>query len=128
MNFNLLAAQAQTTANAGSQSIILIIYIVVIIAALYFFMIRPNKKKQKKEDEMRNSIEVGNEILTIGGIFGKVVAVKEDSFIVESGPERSKIRIAKWAIQQNFSAKEAEPKETIKAKKEKKDKKNRGEE
>lgn len=122
MFYNLLSG---TTPNStGTSSIVLIIYIVVIIAAMYFFMIRPNKKKQQKEEEMRNSIEVGNEILTIGGIYGKIVAVKEDSFIIESGPDRAKIRIAKWAIQQNFSAKEPEPKETIKAKK---DKKNRGE-
>lgn len=116
MNFNLL-----TNTNAtASSSWILVIYIVIIVAAMYFFMIRPNKKKQQKEEQMRNSVEVGNEILTIGGIFGKVVAVKEDSFIIESGPERSKTRIAKWAVQQNFSAKEPEPKEVIKGKKTKK--------
>ncbi len=126
MIFNLLS-NTNAAGDTGSSTIILVVYIVIIVAAMYFFMIRPNKKKQKQEEEMRNSVEVGNEILTIGGIFGKVVAVKEDSFIVESGPERSKIRIAKWAIQQNFSAKEAEPKETLKAKKAKKDKENRGE-
>lgn len=124
MNFNLLAKQA---AGGGSQTMLLIVYIVIIVAAMYFFMIRPNKSKQKKEEAMRNSIEVGNEILTIGGIFGKVVAVKEDSFVIETGPERAKIRIAKWSIQQNFSAKEPEPKEIIKAKKEKKEKKNKEE-
>ena len=106
----------------GNDAMIMIIYLVVIFGAMYFFMIRPNKKKQQKEEEMRNSIEVGNEILTIGGIYGKIVAVKEDSFIIESGPDRAKIRIAKWAIQQNFSAKEPEPKETLKAKKSKKEK------
>ena len=129
MNFNLLSSAAASNAAGanGSSTWILVVYIVVIVAAMYFFMIRHNKKKQQKEEQMRNSVEVGNEILTIGGIFGKVVAVKEDSFIVESGPERSKIRIAKWAIQQNFSVKEPEPKETLKAKKTKKDKENRGE-
>lgn len=118
MNFNLL----ENTANQTSGSWILIVYIVIIVAVMYFFMIRPNKKKQQQEEQMRNSVEVGNEILTIGGIFGKVVAVKEDSFIIESGPERAKIRIAKWAIQQNFSVKEAEPKDVIKGKKSKKSK------
>lgn len=118
MNFNLL----ENTANQTSGSWILIVYIVIIVAVMYFFMIRPNKKKQQQEEQMRNSVEVGNEILTIGGIFGKVVAVKEDSFIIESGPERAKIRIAKWAIQQNFSVKEAEPKDVIRGKKSKKSK------
>lgn len=117
MFYNLLSGTTGATQQGGSSSIILIIYIVVIIAAMYFFMIRPNKKKQQKEEDMRNSIEVGNEILTIGGIYGKVVAVKEDSFIIESGPEKAKIRISKWAVQQNFNAKEPEPKEKIKAKK-----------
>lgn len=119
MYFNLLATNNANAAN-GASTIMMIVWIVIIFAAMYFFMIRPNKKKQQQEEAMRNSIEIGNEILTIGGIFGKVVAVKEDSFIIESGPERSKTRVAKWAIQQNFSVKESEPKEIIKAKKEKK--------
>ena len=123
MNFNFLATN--TNANAGGGSWILIVYIVIIVAAMYFFMIRPNKKKQKKEEEMRNSIEVGNEIITIGGIFGKIVAVKEDSFVIETGPERAKLRIAKWAIQENFSTKSDEPKEIIKPKKEKKNNKSK---
>lgn len=122
MNLNLLSN------GMGGETIMLIVYIAIIAAAMYFFMIRPNKKKQQKEEQMRNSIEVGNEILTIGGIFGKVVAVKEDSFIIESGPDRSKIRIAKWSIQQNFNAKEPEPKEILKGKKEKKEKEDKKEE
>ena len=118
MFYNLLTNTSGAAQQpGGSSSIILIIYIVVIVAAMYFFMIRPNKKKQQQEENMRNSIEVGNEILTIGGIYGKVVAVKEDSFIIESGPEKAKIRISKWSVQQNFNAKEPEPKEKIKAKK-----------
>ena len=122
MFYNLLSGTTPTTQQpGGSSSIILIIYIVVIVAAMYFFMIRPNKKKQQKEEDMRNSIEVGNEILTIGGIYGKVVAVKEDSFIIETGPEKAKMRISKWAVQQNFNAKEPEPQEKIKAKKKSKD-------
>ena len=117
MFYNLLSGTTPTPQPGNSSSIILIIYIVVIVAAMYFFMIRPNKKKQQKEEDMRNSIEVGNEILTIGGIYGKVVAIKEDSFVIETGPEKAKMRISKWSIQQNFSVKEPEPKEKIKAKK-----------
>ncbi len=125
MNFNLLAGNASQNASNSSSggSVLLIVYIVIIVAAMYFFMIRPNKKKQKKEEEMRNSIEVGNEIITIGGIFGRIVAVKEDSFVIETGPERAKLRISKWSIQENLTAKaSAETKETIKPKKEKKKK------
>ena len=52
---------------------------------------------------MRNNIQIGDEIITIGGIYGRVVAVKEDSFIIESGPDRSKYRMARWAIQTNLT-------------------------
>lgn len=117
MFYNLLSEQTESGMSLGGFGIV-IVY-VVIIALMYFVMIRPNKKKQQKEEQMRNSVETGNEILTFGGIYGKVVAVKEDSFVIETGPDRTKMRIAKWAIQQNLSAKEPEPKETIKAKKKK---------
>ena len=84
----------------------LVIYIVVIIAIFYFVMIRPQKKQRKKEEEMRNNIQVGDDIITIAGVYGRIVAVKEDSFIIESGPDRSKQRIARWAIQQNLTVHE----------------------
>lgn len=82
---------------------VMIIYLVLIFAFMYFVLIRPQRKKQKKEEEMRNNIQVGDEIITIGGIYGRIVAVKEDSFIIESGPDRSKQRIARWAMQQNLT-------------------------
>ena len=81
---------------------VMIIYLVLIFAFMYFVLIRPQRKKQK-EEEMRNNIQVGDEIITIGGIYGRIVAVKEDSFIIESGPDRSKQRIARWAMQQNLT-------------------------
>lgn len=85
---------------------VMIIYIVALFAIMYFLMIRPQRKKQKEEERMRNNLQVGDEILTIGGIYGKIVAMKEDSFILESGPDRAKIRVAKWALQQNFTVHE----------------------
>ncbi len=84
----------------------MVIYIVVIIAFFYFVMLRPQKKQRKKEEEMRNNVQVGDDIITIAGVYGRVVAVKEDSFIIESGPDRSKQRIARWAIQQNLTVHE----------------------
>lgn len=101
--FNLLL---DTPAGQGAQkgsSLFMIIYIVVILAVMYFLLIRPQKKKQKKEEAMRNNIQVGDEILTIGGIYGRVMSVKEDSMIIESLGDHSKQRIAKWAIQQNLT-------------------------
>ncbi len=91
----------------GSSSIlVIIVYVVIIGAAMYFILIRPQRKKQKAEAKMRDNVQVGDEILTIGGIYGKIIAMKEESFIIESGPDRAKIRVAKWALQQNFTVHE----------------------
>ena len=95
---NLMAAQS------GSQQWwVLIIYVVIIGAAMYFILIRPQRKKQKEEKKLLDATQIGDEILTIGGIYGKIVAVKEESYIIETGPDRARIRVAKWAMQQNFT-------------------------
>ena len=86
--------------NPGGGMLMMVIYMVVIIGAMYLFMIRPQKKKQKQEEAMRNSLQVGDEVVTIAGLYGRVVAIKEDSLILESGPDRAKQRVARWAIQQ----------------------------
>lgn len=102
----MLAETKQANAQGGFGAFGWILYFVIIIAALYFILIRPQRKKQKEEEQMKNNTQVGDEILSIGGIYGKIIAVKEDSYIVESGPDRSKVRIAKWGIQQNFTVHE----------------------
>ena len=64
------------------------------------------KKKQKEEQNMRDSIQVGDEITTIGGIMGRVVTVKEDSIIIETGADRNKMKITRWAVSTNNTATE----------------------
>ena len=81
-----------------------IILMVVLFAAMYFLTIRPQKKKQKEEQEMRDSIQIGDEITTIGGIMGRVVTVKDDSIIIETGADRTKIKFLRGAIQTNNTA------------------------
>ena len=78
---------------------IILVY-VALFAVLYFLLIRPNSKKKKKEQEMRNNIAIGDEITTIGGIVGRIVAIKEDedAFIIETGSDRVKMKFKKWAI------------------------------
>ena len=93
------------TAAAGSNSS-MIIMLVAMFAIMYFVMIRPQKKRQKEEQEMRNAVEVGDEIVTIGGICGKVVIVKEQHLIIETGADRNRMAIARWSVQQNVSATE----------------------
>lgn len=84
----------------GSFSVISSILIwVAVIALMYFMMIRPQKKKQKEEQKMRENLRVGDEITTIGGICGRVVNIKEDTLIIETGADRNKMTIKKWAMQ-----------------------------
>lgn len=94
MNFAYLAAAA-----GGSNSSMLIM-MVIMVGALYFFMILPQKKKEKDATARRNSIEIGDEVTTIGGIVGRVVNIKEDTFVLETAGERSKVRFKRWAIQE----------------------------
>ena len=75
-----------------------IIMIVVLIAVFYFFMIRPQKKQEKKDAEMRDSLQVGDEVTTIGGIIGKVVSVKGETFVLETTKDKTKIRFLKGAV------------------------------
>lgn len=73
--------------------------LLALLAIMYFLMIRPQNKKEKQAQEMRNSIEVGDSIVTIGGLVGRVASIKEDTFVLETGSERVKIRFKRWAIQ-----------------------------
>lgn len=75
-----------------------LIMIAVFALAVYFLMIRPQKKQEKKDAEMRNSLEVGDEVTTIGGIIGKVVSIKEETFVLETTKEKTQIRFLKSAI------------------------------
>jgi preprotein translocase subunit YajC len=95
----LADTQASNPAGLGSMLPMILIW-VVIIAFMYFFLIRPNSKKKKEEAEMRNSLEIGDEITTIGGIMGRVVAIKddEDAIIIETGSDRVKMKFKKWCI------------------------------
>lgn len=101
-----------------------IIMMVVVIAAMYFILIRPSSKKRKAEEEMKKNIVIGDDVTTIGGIIGKVVAIKddEDAFVIETGSDRAKIKIKKWGISSVDNKKPVEPKVEKKAKKEKEDK------
>lgn len=81
----------------------LIIYFVIIFGAMYFLLIRPQKKKQKEEKKMRENLQVGDEIVTIGGIYGRVISLKEETIVIESLSDHSKLTIARWAMQSNLT-------------------------
>jgi len=75
-----------------------ILMIVAMIAVFYFVGIRPQKKQEKEKNNMMNALAVGDEITTIGGIIGKIVSIKEETCVIETTHERTKIRILKSAI------------------------------
>lgn len=98
MNFAMLLLGGGE--GGGGNTWTFILMIVVLAAALYFLMWRPQKKKEKQATEMRNSLEIGDEVTTIGGIVGRVVSLKEDTFVIETAGDRSRMRFKRWAIQE----------------------------
>ncbi len=103
---NLITLTATNANNAqpnGLTGLMPILMMVLMFVILYFVMIRPQKKKQKEEAKMRDNIQPGDEIMTIGGFYGKVISVKEDSIVIESVVDRSKQKIVRSAVQTNFT-------------------------
>ena len=94
------ADQAQQAGNQGSAlgGFMPIIFLIGIFVLMYVVMILPQKKKEKKQREMINAIVTGDSLTTIGGITGKVVTVKDDGIVIETGSDKTKITIQKWAI------------------------------
>ena len=88
----------ETATNQGGSMWITIIMMAVIFVAFYFFGIRPQKKQEKETMAMRNNLQVGDEITTIGGIIGKIVSIKEETVTIETGRDGSKIRILRSAV------------------------------
>ena len=99
---NLYLAAATDTASMLATFIPLILMIVV----FYFLLIRPQKKRDKEVQKMRENIEIADEIVTIGGIIGRIVSIKDDTIVIETAGDRSKTRLARWSIQQNITATE----------------------
>ena len=97
MIFFLTANEAAATGTAGGGASMLLM-IVLMFAVFYFLIIRPENKKKKKADEMRSALTLGDEITTIGGIVGKVVQVTEDTITFETGEDRVRIQVKKWAV------------------------------
>ena len=77
-----------------------IIMMGAVLLVFYFVMIRPQNKKEKEQQKMRNELNIGDEITTIGGIVGRVISIKEDTILIETGTDRVKLRLKKWAVQE----------------------------
>ena len=104
MNFNWLLLDTVDQTNAGPASMLMSVgMLAVMFIAMYFLIIRPQKKKEKEEKKMRENLQVGDEVVTIGGIYGRVISLKEDTFVIESKSDHSKLTFARWALQQNLT-------------------------
>lgn len=93
----------------GSSGWIMILIYAALFGVLYLVLIRPNSKKKKEEQAMRDNITIGDDVTTIGGIVGRIVAIKEDedAFIIETGSDRVKMKFKKWAISSVDTVKES---------------------
>lgn len=94
------SGSAAAEAGAGSMASSLIM-MAMIFVVMYFLMIRPEKKRKKQAEEMRNNVEVGDKITTIGGMVGRVVHVTSDRITFETGEDRVRIEVTKWALSSN---------------------------
>lgn len=108
--------------SAGAANLGGFIIPIAFLVIFYIFAIRPQKKREKEIREMRDSLRVGDKIITIGGIYGKVLKVKEDMLTIEVGSNKTKIDITKWAVGSTI-VKGKEPKETKETKEEKEENK-----
>ena len=100
---NLLAAAAETTGTAeggaaAGGAISTILMLVVMVGIFYFLLIRPQRKKDKKVKDMLSSLKVGDRICTIGGIYGTIVAIKDDTVTLAVGSARTQMVMARWAV------------------------------
>ena len=89
--------EATAAATTGSMIVSMLPFLLIIVV-MYFMIIRPQKKKDKEMQEMRSSIEIGDTVTTIGGIVGIVVSMKEDTIVIETGTNNTKIRFKRYAV------------------------------
>lgn len=91
---------ATTDSGSWTSMIPMLLIYAALFLVIYLVAFRPQNKKRKKEEAMKKSAQVGDEITTIGGIAGRIIAVKEesDSIIIETGSDRSRLKVKRWAI------------------------------
>ncbi|MBR6994850.1 MAG: preprotein translocase subunit YajC [Ruminococcus sp.] len=100
-------SSAANTQQPGGMSLLSMpLMLIIMFVLLYFMAIRPQKKRDRELKEMQESLQVGDEIVTGGGIVGIVVSVGEDTVVIETGGAKHKLRIKNWAITENVTAAE----------------------
>ncbi|MBQ5797597.1 MAG: preprotein translocase subunit YajC [Firmicutes bacterium] len=97
-----------------------IVMLVALFAIMYFLLIRPQKKQEKQVREMRSALKVGDDIVTIGGICGKIVRVKDNRLTIQVGADKTKFDIEKWAVSRLDEGRKETASKTSKTEEEKK--------
>ena len=87
-----------TESSGGGSMLSIVLMVVLFIGVFYLFGIRPQKKQERQAAEMRNSLMVGDEITTIGGIIGKIVSLKDETMVIETTRDHTRIRLLKSAV------------------------------
>ena len=121
----IFAADAATTPGGAGSLLPTLVMIGIMIAVFYFILIRPENKRKKQAEELRNSLKVGDDVTTIGGITGTICAVKDKTVVIETGADRVRIELTKWAVSSKGTqaTEDAAPEKSDKSEKsEKKDK------
>lgn len=99
-----------------SESLMTLVPLILLIFIMYFLLIRPQKKREKQVAIMRNAIKVGDDIITIGGICGKVVKTKDETLIIQVGADKTKFEVMRWSISKVVTDAAAAPtKKSVKA-------------
>ena len=104
-----------TAASTGGAMASPILMMVLMLVIFYFMLIRPENKRKKEAEQMRSAVKKGDKIVTIGGIVGVVVDVKENRIVIETSADQVRMELEKWAISSNETAAEAKKAEAKKA-------------
>ena len=103
------------TATATGGLVGMLPMLLIMVAVFYFMIIRPENKRKKEAEQMRSTLKKGDKVVTIGGITGTVVDVKDNKFVLETGADQVRIEFEKWALSSNETAAEAKKAEAKKA-------------
>ncbi len=114
MRFIMSAASATPGGLLGNSTMIIVL--ALFIGVFYFMIIRPENKKKKEQEALRNSIHRGDKITTIGGIMGKVVDVKDEKIVIETGEDQVRMELQKWSVMSNNTAEAEKSKRAAEAK------------
>ena len=118
LQFFMAAATSndQMAANPMGGMPTMLIMLVLFIAIFYFMILRPEKKKKKDAEDLRNSLHKGDKITTIGGITGKIVDIKDEKIVIETGEDQVRMELQKWAVMTNETAEKEKSKRAEEAK------------